>query len=71
MRDGPIVKLLLELAWRRPEQGFRQVVQAAASPGPRVESQTGLSHLLQPETEQKTERQKTFANKMSCTAGGA
>jgi len=21
-RDGPIIKLLLELAWQRPEQGF-------------------------------------------------
>jgi len=24
-RDGPIIKLLLELAWQRPEQGFRKL----------------------------------------------
>ena len=35
-----------------------------------MESQTCLSHLLQLETEQKTERQKTFADKMSCTSSG-
>ena len=46
-------------------------IQAPATPGARLESQAGLSHLLRAETEQKTERQKTFANKMSFTAGGA
>jgi len=50
---------------------LRQVVQTLAPDGPRLESQTGLSHLLRAETKQKTERQKAFANKMSCSTGGA
>jgi hypothetical protein len=36
-----------------------------------LKSQTDLSRLLRPEIEQQAERQKTFADKMSCTAGGA
>jgi hypothetical protein len=56
--DGPIVQLLLELAWQRPEQGFSKLFKAAASPGPRLEPQTCVPHLLQPETKQKPERQR-------------
>lgn len=56
--DGPIVKLLLELAWQRPEQGLRQVVQAFAASGPQLEPQACVSHLLRAETEQKNEKAK-------------
>jgi hypothetical protein len=68
--DGPIVKLLLELAWQRPEQGFGKLFK------PLRRMAHGWSHTrvyriyLHLETEQKTKRQKTFADKMSFTSGG-
>ena len=69
--DGPIVKLLLELGWQRPEQGFGKLFRRLRRPRPWLEPQTGPSHLLQPKAEQETERQKTFADKMSRSSGGA
>jgi putative transposase len=42
-----------------------QVVQAVAAAGSWLEPQACLSHLLRAKTEQKTKRQKTFADKMS------
>jgi hypothetical protein len=69
-RDGELVELLLQLAHQRPGGRISKAVQAIAAPGLALESQTRTSRVLRPETEQKTERQKTFANKMSFTASG-
>jgi hypothetical protein len=62
-RDQEVVKVLLELAQWATGTRVRQVVPAAQTVRPQVESQTCLSHLLQPETEQTAQRQKAFAYK--------
>jgi hypothetical protein len=69
--DGPIMKIAPGAGLATTGTRLWQVVQALATDGPRLEPQTGPSHLLQPKAEQKTKRQKTFAHKMSFTSGGA
>jgi putative transposase len=57
-RDGEIIKLLLELAHARPEQGFGKLFPRLRALGSSLESQTCLSRVLQPETEQRRKGKK-------------
>jgi putative transposase len=50
--DGPIVKLLLELAWQRPEQGFGKLFRRLRRMG-HGWNHKGLSHLLRAETDKR------------------
>jgi len=68
--DGELVTMLFGVGPSATGGRISKAVQAIAAPGLALESQTRTSRVLQPETEQKTERQKTFANKMSFTASG-
>jgi hypothetical protein len=61
-RDDELIKLLLELAHRRPEEGFPKLFQTAAAAGPVLESQASASGVLQPEIEQTAERKATIAD---------
>ena len=69
-RDGELVELLLRLAHQRPEEGFPKLFKRLRRQAA-LESQTGTSRVLQPEIEQKRERQKTCANKMPFSSDGA
>jgi len=46
-RETRLIKLLLELAHRRPEEGFPKLFQAAAAAGSALESQASASRVLQ------------------------
>ena len=69
-RDSEIIQLLLELAHGRPEQRIPEVIQAPATLGLRLESQTRVPHLLQSEIEQTTQRQAAAAKQKSGAAFG-
>ena len=69
--DGSIVKTAAGVGLAPTGTGIWQVVQSGCAGWVTAGITNGLSHILRPETEQKTERQKTFAYNMSFTAGGA
>lgn len=61
-RDQPIIKLLLELAWQRPEQGFGKLFRRLRRMG------HGWNHKRVYRIYYAPERQATFAYKMSFTS---
>jgi hypothetical protein len=56
--DGPIREIALGAGLATTGTRLRQVVQALAADGSRLEPQTGPLHLLQPKAERKDERSK-------------
>ena len=66
-----LVELALAVGPSATGGRISKAVQATAAAGMVLESQTASSRLLRSETEQKTKRQKTFANKISFTSGRA
>jgi putative transposase len=67
--DSPIVKLLLELAWQRPEQMFGKFKRLRRmSHGWNHKRVYGIYCSLK--LNKRPERQKTFADKMSFTISG-
>lgn len=70
-RDDEIIKLLLELAHRRTEEGFPKLYKRLRRQGRPWNHKTGAARVLQPEIEQTAERKATIADAQSDTVGGA